>query len=64
MSKEVEIECEIRAVTEKAVQIYDGKNTVWLPKSQITDWSGSENLDSNVESIFVPLWLATERGLI
>lgn len=63
--REVELEVRVRAVTDKAMLVStDGTNQAWLPKSQITDWSGSEELDSNTTSIFVPEWLAVEKGLV
>lgn len=52
----VDIECEIRAQTEKAVQVYDGRVTVWLPRSQI------EIADDG--TIAMPEWLAKDKGLI
>jgi hypothetical protein len=63
-NREVEIECEVKAATDKALLIFDGKREVWLPKSQITDFSGSDNLDINVTSVFISEWLATEKGLV
>lgn len=64
MIKDVEIEVEVRAVTEKALQVFDGKTTCWLPKSQISDYCGSEELDSKVTAVFIPQWLAEEKGLV
>ena len=61
MSKDVEIACEVRAQTTLAMQIYDGKTTCWIPKSQISDESEE---DGNVTSIFIPEWLAIEKGLV
>mgnify|MGYP005609226781 FL=1 len=52
---EIEIACEIKWETDKAYLIFDGKQTVWIPKSQITD----EALDKS--SIFMPEWLAIEK---
>lgn len=63
-SADVELEVTVKAVTDKALLINDGKIDVWLPKSQISDWSGSEELDRNVTSVFVPEWLAIEKGLV
>lgn len=59
--KQVEIECEVRVITEKALLIFDGKNEVWIAKSQISD--ECEEL-GRTTSIFIPEWLALERGLI
>lgn len=62
---DVELEVKVFAETEKALQVsVDGELRVWLPKSQISDWSGSEDLDRNVTSVFVPQWLAEEKGLV
>ena len=62
--KDVEIECTVKAVTDRAILIHDGKHEAWIPKSQISDYSGSDDLDTAVESIFIPEWLAIERGLV
>jgi len=62
MTVEIEIAVEVRRETEKAMLIYDGKSEAWVPKSQITDQS--EKNDGTIESIFVPEWLALEKGLI
>ena len=60
--KEIEIACEVRGETERALRIYDGKQEVWIAKSQITDQG--EDDDGRITSIFVPEWLALEKGLI
>lgn len=52
----VDIACEIRSETERAIQIYDGERTVWLPRSQIE--IGHDG------TIAMPEWLAMEKGLI
>jgi hypothetical protein len=48
---------EIHAETDKAYQFFDGKRTVWLPKSQC-EW------DPNDKTITMPLWLAEEKELV
>ncbi len=48
---------ELRGETEKAWRFYDGKETVWLPKSQC-EW------DPDSKTMTVPEWLAQEKGLI
>jgi hypothetical protein len=60
-SREVEIACEVRAETAKAYLIYDGKIEVWVPKSQVTDYSEEKG---KITSIFLSEWLATEKGLL
>lgn len=52
----VDIACEIRAETERALQIYDGERTVWLPRSQIE--IGADG------TIAMPEWLAKDKELI
>lgn len=53
----VDLSGEIRAETQKAWCFYDGKTTVWLPKSQC-EW------DSESRVMTLPVWLATEKDLI
>ena len=44
-SADIEIAVQVRTVTEKAMLVSgDGETYVWVPKSQIADWSGSEEL--------------------
>lgn len=52
----VEISGEIRAQTDKAIQLFDGDKPVWLPRSQI-----EINDDGTVT---MPEWLALDKGLI
>jgi hypothetical protein len=52
----VDVDVEIHAQTERAVQVYDGERTVWLPRSQI-------ELNDN-GTISMPFWLAREKELI
>jgi hypothetical protein len=51
----IEISGEIRGATEKAVNFYDGRQTVWLPRSQVRETDGG---------LLVPQWLAKKNGLI
>lgn len=64
MAKDVELEVQVQAVTERAMLVQTVVGQAWVPKSQISDYSGSDELDSQVETIFVPEWLATEKGLV
>lgn len=57
----VEIACRVVYMTEKAVRIDDGKEIVWVPKSQIEE---ADDLDEDTKSITIPEWLAQEKGLI
>ena len=48
---------EIQGETEKAYRFFDGKATVWLPKSQC-EW------DPDEKTMTMPAWLAKEKELI
>lgn len=52
----IDIAGEKRAETEKAFQLYDGKTTAWVPKSQVED-----NRDGTYA---MPEWLAKDKGFI
>lgn len=65
MSKDklVDIEVEIRAESQKGVQVFDGQDTVWLPKSQIE--IERPRAGHNAPTIVtMPEWLARDKGLI
>jgi hypothetical protein len=53
----VDIAGEIQGETEKAYRFYDGKITVWLPKSQC-EW------DEDDKTMAMPEWLAKEKELV
>lgn len=53
----VDISGELRGATEKAYRFYDGKLTVWLPKSQC-EW------DAEMKTMAMSEWLAKDKGLI
>jgi hypothetical protein len=51
-----DLAAEKRHETEKAIQLYDGKTTEWVPKSQVED---------NGDGTFtMPLWLAKDKGFV
>ena len=58
---DIEIAVDIEARTDKALLINDGKTKCWIPRSQISDYSGEED---SPETIFISEWLAGEKGLI
>ncbi len=61
----IEIACEVHRETEKAWLIFDGVREVWIARSQITDYMEEAGLfGRKVTSIFIPVWLATEKGLV
>lgn len=52
----VDIAAQIRGETEKALRLFDGARTEWVPKSQV-----EENGDG---TFAMPEWLAKEKGFI
>lgn len=63
-TKDIEIEVEVRVNTAKALLVFNGTTECWIPKSQITDFTGSGDApDMSTTSIFISEWLATEKGL-
>lgn len=65
MTRDVEIACEVRVETDKALLIFDGTKEVWIPKSQILDQCEEPGMfGSKITSIFISEWLAGEKGLI
>jgi hypothetical protein len=63
----IEIAVKVTVVTEKAIRVdHGGKEQVWIPKSQITDYSGGpdDGPGFGTTSIFIPEWLALDKGLI
>lgn len=73
----VEVEGLYRTHTDKAIRIAVdrggrlGRCSPWIPKSQIEDYAGFEDLeecsdleDGDPVSLFIPQWLAEEKGLV
>ncbi len=60
--KQVEIEGRAKRETAAAILFDNGHVEVWVPKSVISDQS--EDDDGAIESIFIPEWIAEEKGLI
>ena len=58
----IDIACHIVNETELAIQIDDGDRTAWIPKSLIDsiDTGGQHCCDV----VYIPEWLALEKGLI
>lgn len=51
-----DIAAEIRGETDKAIRLYDGAKTEWVPKSQV---------ENNGDGTFtMPEWLAQDKGFI
>ena len=58
---DIEIAVEIRARTDKALLVYNGDVEAWVPRSQISDYTGDSE---SPETIFISEWMANEKGLI
>lgn len=52
----VDIAAEKRAETEKAILLFDGLQSVWVPKSQVEEYGDG--------TFAMPEWLAKDKGLI
>lgn len=51
-----DIAAELRGETEKALRLFDGARTEWVPKSQV---------ENNGDGTFtMPEWLAKDKGFI
>jgi hypothetical protein len=49
-----DLTAEVRGETPRAIRLYDGSKTEWVPRSQVED---------NGDGTFtMPLWLAKEKG--
>jgi len=59
---EVEVFGTVKAITDAAILLADGDFEVWLPLSQI---EYDNDIDvGDVTFVYVPEWLALEKGLI
>jgi hypothetical protein len=56
----IDISAQLRGETDKAVRIFDGATTVWLPKSQVE----VEHAGDGRVTVTMPEWLAKDKGLI
>ena len=64
-SKEyVEIACEVRYKTDRAVLIHDGAHEAWIPHSQIEDPAPADMEIGSHITLLIPEWLAKDKGLI
>jgi len=62
---DIEIAVEVKRETTAAYLVNDGRVDVWIPKSQISDYTEERGLfGPKITSIFVPEWLAKDKGLI
>ena len=59
----VEITCEIRGSTDRAVCLYDGKCQAWVPRSQI-ETPDDELVKGATVDVLMAQWVAKEKGFI
>jgi hypothetical protein len=60
----VEISCHVVHQTDVAVLINDGTGEHWIPKKLISDPHEDDIVTGSDTEIFIPEWLAMEKGLI
>jgi len=60
----IEISCTVEIITDKAIRVNDGSDSVWIPRSQIEDPDPSEMEVGSEVTILIPEWLAESKGLI
>ena len=60
----VEIACQVRFKTDRAVLIHDGTREVWIPHSMIEDPEPEAmNVGEHI-TLLIPEWIAKEKGLL
>jgi len=64
--QDIELEVKIWSLTPKAVLVETEKSgKVWIPRSCISDYSPpSEEVEYKTTSIFIPRWIAVDKGLV
>lgn len=65
-SAEVEIAVVVKYVTDKAILVNHGvEKEEWIAKSLISDWCDGPDDEpgAGTTSIFIPEWLAIEKGM-
>jgi hypothetical protein len=64
MPNSVELEVQVLVHTPMALRVATEKGQAWVPRSQVTDWSPGHADMEDATSIFIPQWLAEEKGLV
>jgi hypothetical protein len=63
----IEVAIVVKRSTPKAILVNHGAGEeVWIPKSQISDWCDGPDDEpgEGTTSIFIPEWLAIEKGMV
>ena len=58
----IEVATTIRHQTDKAILVDEGKEKIWLPKSQVEIDEHDEK--TGAATLSMPEWLAVDKGLI
>lgn len=65
MTKSVEVEVEVIAVTEFAIMVDSGMNVqAWVPRIYIESGNADDCVEGDELTISIPEWLATKRRLV
>ena len=62
----VEVTCQVRRITDRAVLLYDGAREAWVPKSQIEtpDDDLEQALMGETVAVLMVEWVAKEKGFL
>ncbi len=60
----VDVEIKRNRPNEDAVLVSDGDQDVWIPRSQIKDQEDDDLEEGEDTSIWIPEWLAINKGLV
>lgn len=63
-AKKIEVSVTMKHETDRAILVLDGDREVWLPKSQVSIEGDEFPEPGESAELFVPEWLAKEKGLI
>lgn len=59
--EDIEIAVQVLQETEKACLVYEGTKKVWISRSVINGYTEDRG---RIVSVFIPDWLAEQKGLI
>lgn len=61
----IELEVEVIGKSAMAINVRTAVGTAWVPRSVVDDYtSTSGELDMTTSSIFIPQWMAEQKGLV
>lgn len=63
MAKTIEFCGELKRETPKAYLVHDGKEDVWIPRSQVKSIRQIDRIGVDFE-FEIPVWLAREKGIV